>query len=200
MWQHVFARDLPAMVWPRSTVANRHRNPAHRRPRPRPRPRRRGPRIEDDDEDEPLPGSTDWLPATGAPLPVDVLRPAPFTGLVRAFVAILLAAWVGSGCSTGGPGARPTPPGSATGPDPAEGVNRLDERVQGKVVEANARLRYVVMDFPLRRMPALEQRLNVYRDGQKVGEVKVSGPVRDTTVAGDVMVGEAREGDEVRED
>jgi len=56
------------------------------------------------------------------------------------------------------------------------------------------------MDFPLRRRPALEQRLNVYREGQKVGEVKVSGPAIDTTIAGDVMVGEARVGDEVRED
>ncbi len=140
------------------------------------------------------------MPASCARLPVDVPQPAPFTGLVRVFLAILLAAWVGSGCSTGGSGARPTPPASATEPGPPEGGNRLDERVQGKVVVANVRLRYVVMDFPLRRMPALEQRLNIYRDGQKVGEVKVSGPVRDTTVAGDVMVGEAREGDEVRED
>ena len=56
------------------------------------------------------------------------------------------------------------------------------------------------MDFPLRRMPALEQRLSVYRDGKKVGEVKVSGPVRDMTIAGDVMGGEAQVGDEVRED
>jgi len=68
------------------------------------------------------------------------------------------------------------------------------------VIRANPQLRFVVMDFPLRRTPALEQRLNVYRDGQKVGEVKVSGPARDTTIAGDVMVGEARVGDEIRED
>ena len=68
------------------------------------------------------------------------------------------------------------------------------------MIRANPQLRFVVMDFPLRRTPALEQRLNVYRDGQKVGEVKVSGPARDTTIAGDVMVGEARVGDEVRED
>ena len=68
------------------------------------------------------------------------------------------------------------------------------------MIRANPQLRFVVMDFPLRRTPALEQRLNVYRDGQKVGEVKVSGPARDTTIAGDVMVGEARVGDEIRED
>jgi len=58
----------------------------------------------------------------------------------------------------------------------------------------------VVMDFPIRRMAAVDQRLNVYRDGQKTGEVKVTGPTRDTTIAGDITAGEARVGDEVRED
>jgi hypothetical protein len=46
----------------------------------------------------------------------------------------------------------------------------------------------------------LEQRLNVYRNGQKVGEVKVTGPALDTTIAGDIVAGEAQLGDEVRED
>ena len=49
-------------------------------------------------------------------------------------------------------------------------------------------------------MPALEQRLSVYRDGQKVGEVKVTGPVLDTTIAGDIVAGEAQVGDQVSED
>lgn len=124
---------------------------------------------------------------------------------MRALVAVLLTAWVWSGCSTTGPGGGSpsrtrSRPASASNAISAESVNRLDERVQGKVIVANPSLRFVVMDFPLRRRPALEQRLNVYREGQKVGEVKVSGPAIDTTIAGDVMVGEARVGDEVRED
>jgi len=76
----------------------------------------------------------------------------------------------------------------------------LDEAVLGTVVSVNPVLRFVVMDFPIRKLPVLEQRLNVYRNGQKVGEVKVTGPGRDTTIAGDILVGEARVGDEVRED
>ena len=76
----------------------------------------------------------------------------------------------------------------------------LDEAVVGTVVSVNPALRFLVMDFPVRKLPVLEQRLNVYRNGQKVGEVKVTGPGRDTTIAGDIMVGEARVGDEVRED
>jgi hypothetical protein len=70
----------------------------------------------------------------------------------------------------------------------------------GTVVSVNPALRFLVMDFPVRKLPVLEQRLNVYRNGQKVGEIKVTGPARDTTVAGDILVGEAQVGDEVRED
>jgi hypothetical protein len=76
----------------------------------------------------------------------------------------------------------------------------LDEAVLGTVVSVDPALRFLVMDFPVRKLPVLEQRLNVYRNGQKVGEVKVTGPGRDTTIAGDIMVGEAQVGDEVRED
>jgi hypothetical protein len=76
----------------------------------------------------------------------------------------------------------------------------VDHGVQGKVVSANPTLRYVVMDFPIRRLPALDQRLNVYRQGQKVGEVAVSGPIMGTAAAGDVIAGQAEIGDEVRED
>src|SRR5216110_2275226 len=77
---------------------------------------------------------------------------------------------------------------------------RLDEGVLGMVVSVNPALRFLVMDFPVRKLPVLEQRLNVYRNGQKVGEVKVTGPGRETTIAGDIIVGEVQVGDEVRED
>jgi hypothetical protein len=76
----------------------------------------------------------------------------------------------------------------------------LDEAVRGTVVSVDPALRFLVMDFPVRKLPVLEQRLNVYRNGQKVGEVKVTGPGRDTTIAGDIMVGLVQVGDEVRED
>lgn len=75
-----------------------------------------------------------------------------------------------------------------------------DDSVGGRVASVNPTLRFVVMDFPFRKMPALEQRLNIYRNGQKIGEVKVTGPSLDTTIAGDIITGEAQIGDEVRED
>ena len=56
------------------------------------------------------------------------------------------------------------------------------------------------MDFPVLKRPAVDQRLNVYHQGQKVGEIKVTGPMLETTAAGDIATGEAHVGDEVRED
>jgi len=87
--------------------------------------------------------------------------------------------------------------GQKAGPGPEV---TLDEAVLGMVVSVNSALRFLVMDFPVRKLPVLEQRLNVYRNGQKVGEVKVTGPGRETTIAGDIIVGEVQVGDEVRED
>lgn len=81
---------------------------------------------------------------------------------------------------------------------PTEVVTRI-EPLGGKIVSANANLRFVVLDFSLQVLPALEQRFNVYRGGRKVGEVKVTGPARDSNIAADIIAGEAQVGDEVRE-
>jgi hypothetical protein len=68
----------------------------------------------------------------------------------------------------------------------------------GKVVSFNPNGRFAVLRFPLAEMPALEQRLGVFRGGLKVGELKVSGPQRDTLTIADLIAGECRAGDEVR--
>jgi len=90
-------------------------------------------------------------------------------------------------------------PAPAPAPDEAPLV-MPDEAVQGRVVSVNPALRYVVMDFPVRLFPALDQRLSIYRDGQKVGEVRVTGPILGTAAAGDIVAGQAALGDEVRGD
>ena len=69
----------------------------------------------------------------------------------------------------------------------------------GRVVLVNASLRYVVVDFGLGNPPSAGQRMNVYRQGQKVGEVKISSQSRTNNFAADITAGEARAGDEVRE-
>jgi hypothetical protein len=131
---------------------------------------------------------------------------------MRLVLFALLAGAIVSGCTTPGGAARttgqrtksPVAAGDETSaPDqnqPGKSEIRADSSLGGKVASVNPTLRFVVMDFPLRRMPALEQRLNVYRGGQKVGEVKVTGPTLESTIAGDMIAGEAQIGDEVRED
>lgn len=67
----------------------------------------------------------------------------------------------------------------------------------GTVALYNAQGRFVVLDFPVGKMPAHEQVLFVYRRGLKVGEVRVTGPERDHKTVADLVSGEAQKGDEV---
>lgn len=68
----------------------------------------------------------------------------------------------------------------------------------GTVVKVNQKLRFVVLEFPLHPMPAIGQQLFLYRRGQKVARIQITGPVRGQTVAADILEGNAEENDEVR--
>jgi hypothetical protein len=72
--------------------------------------------------------------------------------------------------------------------------------VRGKVVSVNAKLQFVVLDFSFRALPAVGQRLSLYRQGAKVGEVRVSGPLQEPKAVADIIAGGAQLGDEARED
>jgi len=69
----------------------------------------------------------------------------------------------------------------------------------GRVATVNGVARFVVLTFPPGRLPALEQRLNLYRKGLKVGEVKVTGPQTDENIVADIVAGDAEVTDEVRD-
>jgi hypothetical protein len=70
--------------------------------------------------------------------------------------------------------------------------------LSGKVASVNATLRFAVLTFPMGQVPAANQRLNVYRNGLKVGELLVTGPQNDESTVADILVGNAQIGDEVR--
>lgn len=74
-----------------------------------------------------------------------------------------------------------------------------DKGLHGTVAWVNSNLRFVVLNFPVGRLPALGQHLNLYRRGLKVGEVKVSGPQRDDNIVADIITGDAETGDTVRD-
>ncbi len=123
---------------------------------------------------------------------------------------LVLGGLLGTGCQTNRPKAS----------SGAEGVPLLSEAGEGNSVQAaptngepviipitsptgvvatvNDPLRFVVLDYALSNLPKLDQRLFIYRRGQKVAEVKVTGPFRGQTVAADIIEGIAAAGDEVR--
>ena len=68
----------------------------------------------------------------------------------------------------------------------------------GKVASFNPNGRFAVLRFGLGDMPALQRRVGVFRDGLKVGEMRISGPQRDNHTIADLIAGECRAGDEVR--
>ena len=74
-----------------------------------------------------------------------------------------------------------------------------DNGLSGRVTSFNPNLRFVVLTFPVGQMPAIDQRLSVYRGGLKVGEVKVTGPQQDDNIVADIVAGDSAKGDEVRD-
>ena len=74
-----------------------------------------------------------------------------------------------------------------------------DNSLAARVVSYNATGRFVVLNFPPGQMPKLEQSLFLYRDGMKIGEVKITGPQRDNNIVADLVTGEAQVGSEVRD-
>jgi len=123
--------------------------------------------------------------------------------------ALLLATLALAGCSARPPAEQSTfglrhvpPPGAAT-------VNRTNatpitvtpapDTVYGKVVHVNPTARFVVLTYPLGKLPPIEKRLSVYRNGMKVAELKVTGPARDQNTVADITAGETQSGDEARD-
>jgi hypothetical protein len=74
-----------------------------------------------------------------------------------------------------------------------------EKALTGKVAFVNSTSRFVVLNFPIGHLPALEQRLNLYRGGLKVGEVKVTGPQYDDNIVADLVGGDSEVGDQVRD-
>ena len=91
------------------------------------------------------------------------------------------------------------PPAATPTPSKPEVIITPETQAAGKVVKVNNVGRFVVLSFPLGHLPSIDQRLNVYRQGLKVGEVKVSGPQYHDNIVADLASGNAQVGDEVRE-
>jgi len=77
-------------------------------------------------------------------------------------------------------------------------IIKPDLRVSGQVAMVNPEARFVVISFPPGSVPQTGQRLNVYRNGLKVGEVAVTGPQHENDTVADISAGDVQVHDDAR--
>ena len=123
---------------------------------------------------------------------------------MRDVVSFSLCLFALAGCATA-PEPEPTQStrritAEVVGPDPAASriTTQPVEALRGRILSVNPALRFVIIDFPTRKLPQLDEKLGVWRMDHKVAEITISGPYRGTTVAADITAGEVKPGDMVR--
>jgi hypothetical protein len=108
-------------------------------------------------------------------------------------LSLLLVAGLFSGCAS----KQTKPSASADKTPPA--IVTPDASLAAKVVSYNSAGRFVVLSFPVGQMPKVDQGFFLYRDGLKIGEIKITGPQNDSYIVADLVTGDAQVGDEVRD-
>jgi hypothetical protein len=68
---------------------------------------------------------------------------------------------------------------------------------KGVVVRTNAKAKFVVVKFQFKAFPAIGKVLSVLRNGEKVGQIRITKPVKPPHATGDVIEGDVRVGDSV---
>jgi hypothetical protein len=127
---------------------------------------------------------------------LDVWLHRYFTALMRRLVCWLAGGLILAGCASDkDAGTKPT-----TKKRPNKVIVTPDNTLIGKVVRVNNNVRIAVLNFPIGKLPPVGSRFNVYRQGLKVGEIKVSGPQQDENIVADIATGEVQVGDELRAD
>jgi hypothetical protein len=67
-----------------------------------------------------------------------------------------------------------------------------------RIRSIDSQYKFVVIDFTSRVMPAVGAQLTVYRNGKRVGLVRVTEPVRAQFATADILEGDLQVGDEAR--
>jgi hypothetical protein len=109
-------------------------------------------------------------------------------------LSLMLVGMLAAGCASKKPKPAVVPVASAP-----QTIVTPDNSLTARVVSYNSVARFVVLSFPFGELPKMDQSLFLYRAGLKVGEVKVTGPQRDSNIVADLVNGDAQVGDEVRD-
>jgi hypothetical protein len=116
---------------------------------------------------------------------------------MKTFWTALLSVSVLVGCKS-----RSKPDGeAASAPSSAASTNFVvtpSIDLIGRVSTVNTKDRFVVVSYPTSLVPERGQKLNVYREGRKVGELRVGGFSQDNLTTADILAGEIYVGDDVR--
>jgi hypothetical protein len=122
---------------------------------------------------------------------------------MRIFVIVLSAGLVFSGCAKMKsllPSAPDRNSNAAAATETPKPIVTLANSNPGRVASVNPDGRFTILTFPFGAVPGTGQRLNVYRNGIKAAEVKVTGPQRGINTVADIISGEVLVNDEVRAD
>ncbi len=68
----------------------------------------------------------------------------------------------------------------------------------GVVIRVNTVSRFAVVSFASGNLPSNGTQVGAYRNGLKVGELKITGPQQGENIVADLVTGEAQTGDEIR--
>ena len=105
----------------------------------------------------------------------------------------------GAKTSTGSPVGHNTAPAPGDAPVSRPIVTPSND-TNGKVISVNQKARYAVLSYAIGSVPAVDSRVYAYRNGLKVGELRVSGPQRENNTIADLVTGECQPGDDVKGD
>jgi hypothetical protein len=133
------------------------------------------------------------IPATPGSNQFDRAAQNGFTAAMKSFAPLfLLCIGLLAGCSS------PKQNQFSGSPAPSSSIVTPDTSFTARVVSYNAVGHFVVLSFPVGEMPKPDDTFSLYRSGMKVGDVKITGPQRNTDTVADLVDGDAQMGDEVR--
>jgi hypothetical protein len=119
---------------------------------------------------------------------------AAFTPAMRFEIGLVCVAWFLAGCAATQP--PPNKPAAADQKNSTPTYITPNFASVGRVEMVNAEGRFVVLSFPLGRVPPPGRHWRIRHNGLVVGRVTISGPQREIDTVADLSEGEAHVGDE----